>query len=189
MSLRFRSPDATPPTGCYEYGCGGRIVTARTRSAISRAVLELRSSLGLESSGDGFSYVEEYMCPYLPNGYCTGPSGINPLQIQDVKGNTSRLFSRACVTGDVIAERLAVCKGCPDHVTKGFCMGSCSGLLEWIYRGFAGRRGAIADDTGAGVCRHDAAFVVATASVAVSEYPPSKTEQYPDMCWRTSQEA
>jgi hypothetical protein len=182
MSARFRSPDATPPTGCYEYSCGGRTVTARTRSAIARAALELRAAAGLESAGDGFRYVEEYMCPFLPNGYCTEPSAVNPLELGDVKARTSSLFALPCVTGDVITERLAVCSTCPAHATRGFCMGECSGLLEWIYKGFAGRRVRLPADFGSGVCRHDAMFVVASASI--HGLPPRAGEAYPGGCWR-----
>jgi hypothetical protein len=182
MPARFRSPDATPPTGCYEYSCGGRTVTSKSRAAISRAVLELRASLGLESAGDGFAYVQEYMCPFLPNGYCTEPSSVNPLAIGDVKARTAALFAQPCDTSDVIEERLAVCVKCPAHVTRGFCMGACSGLLEWIYRGFGGRRVKLASDNGCGVCRHDAMFIVASASI--HGLPPRVGEAYPDGCWR-----
>lgn len=122
------------------------------------------------------------MCPYLPNGYCTQPSSVNPLEIGEVKSRTAPLFSQPCATSDVIEERLSVCAKCPRHVTKGFCMGECSGLLEWIYRGFSGRRVRLPADYGMGVCRHDAMFVVASASI--SALPAREGEMYPDNCWR-----
>ena len=187
MSTRFRSRDATPPTGCYEYSVGGETVTSRSRMGISGMALALRAKHGLESVGDGFSYVEEYMCPFLPNGYCTEPSTVNPVRIEEVKVRTAAVFGMTCATSDVISERLAICAACPGHVTKGFCMGSCSGLLEWIYKGFGGRRGRLPADFGMGVCPHDLMFVVALATLDFSNYPPRRGEAYPSGCWRTQE--
>ena len=188
MATRFRSPDATPPTGCYEYSLDGDTVTSRSRHDISRLTLALRAKHGLASVGDGFSYVQEYMCPYLPNGYCTQPSSVNLVKIDEVKPRTAAVFGMACVTSDVISERLAVCAQCRDQVVRGFCMGSCSGLLEWIYKGFGGRRGRLPSDVGIGVCPHDLMFGVALASLDVAAFPPRRGEMYPDACWRVKKE-
>lgn len=180
MANRFRSPNSTPPTGCYEYECGGRYITSPSRSAISRMALDLRASQGLPSVGTGIEYVMEYMCPRLPDGFCTRPSSIPYLKVEDVKAATAALFPLPLATTDVISERLRICVRCQDHVTRGFCMG-CSGFQEWIYKGFSGRRARLSEDAGAGICPHDRAFVAAVASVSAM---PAEAGIRPAGCWR-----
>lgn len=184
MSSRFRYRNATPPTGCYEYECGGDIVSSKSRFDICRKVTELRRAHGLLTVGDPFAYVEEYMCPRLPNGFCTKPSTVTYIKADEVKANTAALFGLPCVTTDVIEKRLSTCVTCPKHVTRGFCMG-CSGLIDWIYRGFSGRRGRMPPDAATGVCSVGLDLVAASASVDVT---PVSGDRYPEGCWRRASE-
>ena len=180
MATRFKSRNATPPTGCYEYELDGVTVTSKSRFDIARKVADLRRSHGLITSGDPFAYVEEYMCPRLPNGFCSQPSKVEYIHADEVKRNTAALFHRPCVTVDVIESRLATCLSCPKHVTRGFCMG-CSGLIDWIYKGFAGRRSRLAPDQATGVCSVGLDLVAAAASI---DAVPVTGAGYPDNCWR-----
>lgn len=185
MSVRFKTPNATPPIGCYEYECGGEYVSSRSKREICNKVSALRKALGLPVHGDPFRYVMEYMCPRMPNGFCTEPSAVQTIKGDDVKRVTARLFDQPCVTSDEIERRLTVCMSCGGHVTRGFCMG-CSGLIDWIYKGFGGRRGKLPPDSASGVCSYSLELEAASASV---DRPQVPGDAFPDNCWRKLKEA
>lgn len=182
---RFTSIHATPPGGMYEYAIDGDVVRDRSVTRIARLANMLRAKHGLPTSRDGFRYVMEYMCPRLPDGFCTQPSTIKVIRAEDVKRNTNLLFPRPCATVDVIENRLATCVSCPAHRTKGFCM-DCTGMIEWMMRGYAGRRSALGVDHVAGVCECDLTLVAVSASVADQTGAAGVT--YPEGCWRNAKE-
>jgi hypothetical protein len=186
MAVRFQSVNATPAGGCYEYGIGDEIVTAKDRAGICRQVHLLRRKHGLETSGDGFRYVMEYMCPRLPDGFCTSPSHVKYLHAGEVKERTARLFALRCATSDVIERRMETCVACDRHTRNGFCV-DCTGLLQWIYRGYAGRRGQLPADRALGVCLCDE--VLAAAGATVAERPLTEGVAYPAGCWRVAKPA
>lgn len=181
MLSRFKSPNATPPGGCYEYAVGDAVLTAKTASEITRQALNLRQSLGLRTVGDPFLYVMDYMCPRLPNGFCTTPSSVRSVRMEEVKARTSALFTLPCVTVDLIEARLAKCISCPAHETRGFCM-SCTGLLDWICSGFGGRRRRLPPDVASGVCCVTREFSAALASVDFGD--AAAPQGLPETCWR-----
>lgn len=185
MKLRFQSVNASPPGGCYSYGVGDDVVESSTRSGICQKARELRRKHGLPVAGDCFQYVMEYMCPRLPSGFCTQPSQVRYLRAEDVKANTARLFGAALAARDDIASRMQVCVECPKHTRNGFCV-DCTGLLDWIYRGFNGRRLAIPHDRALGVCMCD--DVLAAAGASVLKRPLAPGVSYPERCWRLTQE-
>ena len=181
MRARFKSLFSTPPTGCYEYGLDGAIVSDRYKSGICAKVRSLRTSKGLETAGDGFAYVMEYMCPSMPDGFCTTPSKVKYLQAEEVKNRTAALFPLPCATLDVVNRRLATCVSCPRNIVRGFCL-TCTGLLSWIYRGYGGRRPACPADAATGACACDKML---TAAVATADsFPLTDGAEYPDNCWR-----
>ena len=180
MAVRFRTTDAYPATGYYEYSVEGETVTSKSKSAISLLAEGLRRRHGLDVVGDPFAYVMEYMCPRLPDGFCTKPSTVKYIRADEVKAKTASLFGARSVTSDEIEKRLSVCVSCPKHVTRGFCMG-CSGLIDWIYRGFGGLRPKLPPDQATGVCAVSLELVAASATV---DRPAEGGAEYPDTCWR-----
>ena len=183
---RFRSINATPPGGTYEYAVeGSPPVTSRSRLEITQKARNLRLSRGLPCIGDGFSYVMEYMCPGLPNGFCTSPSTVKQANIHDVKRRTMTLFGKRMLPVDEIQRREEICIACPVHQRRGFCP-SCTGLHTWVYNGFGGRRPPIPHDIACGACPEDSYLVTASASVA--DLPETPGANYPEKCWRKQKE-
>lgn len=179
--VRFNSPRSTPPDGCYEYSAGGELVSSKNRNEIAKLTRDLRVKHGLPVIGDPFRYVMEYMCPSLPDGFCTAPSTVRPLRVAVVKEKTAALFPRALAINDEIERRMACCVECPKQTRRGFCV-TCTGLLDWIYRGFSGKRGKLPADAVLGVCLCDE--VLAAAGASVASRPLSDGVEYPETCWR-----
>lgn len=178
---RFRTLTATPPCGYYEYASQGEIVTDRSRYGICQKVRDLRTRQGLPVVGEGFSYVMEYMCPSQPDGFCIKPSTVKALRAVDVKAKTMQMFNTRCAPADEIERRMEVCVTCPKHSVRGFCL-DCTGLLEWIYRGYGGRRSPLPADRATGVCTVEEVLAAALATTA--ERPLEANVVYPDNCWR-----
>jgi len=183
---RFISIHATPPGGWYEYAIGEDVVRDRSRFRIAEAANKLREKHGLPTSHDPFIFVMEYMCPMLPDGFCTIPTSIKTIKAAEVKANSLPLTQRPCATSDVIENRLITCVNCPKHRTRGFCM-DCNGLLVWLYQLFGTRRPPLSVDHATGVCECELVLVAASASVA--DRPPVTGVEYPAGCWRTAKEA
>ena len=183
---RFQSINATPPGGLYEYELNGVYVSARSRFDISREVRRMHAAAGILTLGDGFPHVMAYMCPKLPNGFCSEPSTIKMIHADQVKAKTKTLFNLPLVPVDIISKRLNKCvNGCPNHRVRGFCP-TCSGLTTWVARGFSGNRPALPYDMGCGVCTEDLMLVAASASVV--EFPETPGAKYPEGCWRRQKE-
>ena len=183
MGVRFQTASATPPGGCYEYAIGDDVVVSKNRFEMLRKVAELRTKHGLPTVGDGMKYLMEYMCPRLPDGFCTKPSAVKSYRVEEVKRDTAGLFTAMLAASDDIERRMEVCVACPSHTTRGFCV-DCNGLLEWLYRGFTGRRGRLPADKVLGVCYPDGVMAAAGASVACR--PLKAGAEYPSTCWRLS---
>ena len=184
MSDRFTNLRATPPGGWYEYAlprAPDAVARDTMKSGICAKVREMRAAAGLETVGDGFQYVMDYMCPRLPDGFCSKPSSVPDVGVDRVKSRTAALFSLPQAVAEEVERRLSLCIGCPRHVTRGFCM-TCTGFLDWIYAGFRGRRPRLPPDLATGACSCDAAFTAATATVA--SFPLAEGADYPARCWR-----
>jgi hypothetical protein len=184
--VRFQSIHATPPGGCYEYSLNGETVTSLNVFDICAKTRHLRSKHGLETPGDGMRYVMEYMCPGLPNGFCTTPSTVKQVKAEKVKANTALLFSQISAPMDVIEKRMEACVECPQHTRRGFCV-DCTGLLDWVYRGYQGLRGKLPADRALGVCLCDE--VLAAAGATVDSRPLVTGIEYPEKCWRKPKES
>lgn len=178
---RFKSRFSSPPDGVYEYELDGERVQSRSRAEIRQKVKALRASKGLETIGDGLNYVMAWMCPRLPDGFCTEPSTVKYLSATTVREKTQQVFPLALVPSDEAERRMEYCVNeCELHSRKGFCL-DCTGLVNWVLSGFKGRRGALPADRATGVCPIDETLVMASASVNAEA--PSDA-QYPEGCWR-----
>jgi len=184
--VRFKYRNASPPGGVYEYSLNGETVSDRSRIEISRKATRMRIQAGLLVFGDGFPHVMEYMCPSLPNGFCTAPSTGKSVNPAEVKRQTSTLFGMRLLPVDEIERREEICRNCPSHQRRGFCP-TCTGLHQWVYNGFRGQRPKIPQDIICGACAEDLFLVVASASVA--DLPPTPGANYPEGCWRIQKEA
>lgn len=176
---RFRSLNATPPEGWYEYSLGGEFKRSRYKTEIAAQARALRAKHGLETVGDGFAYVMEQMCPRMPDGFCTEPSGVKVLKTVAVKEKTKALFALPAAASDEIERRLRACANCAGNVTQGYCPG-CSGLTDWARSGFGPGRGALPPDAAVGVCLHEEVLISALATPAV---PPLAGSGHPEACW------
>jgi len=183
---RFQTVTSTPPGGFYEYELDGDRVVSRNRLDMLRQVRDLRIRKGYPVIGDGMAYVMEFMCPRLPDGFCTTPSSVRGVRVDEVKRDTALLFPSLLAASDDIERRMEVCVGCPAQTTRGFCV-ECNGLLDWLYRGFSGRRGRLPADNALGVCLCDG--VMAAAGASVSDRPLKPGAIYPECCWRTARSA
>lgn len=180
MALFFKYRNASPPDGWYEYAIGDEVARERNRFDICRRVREMHEARGLPVFGDGFTHVMEYMCPRLPDGFCNKPSNLpKPLMAAEVKERTVPLFYRPIVPSDAIERRLETCVRCPAHTRRGFCA-DCSGIIDWMLRGFGGRRGKVPADNASGVCYAERVMAAALASV---DAQPRDDVQYPEGCW------
>ena len=183
--VRFRNLNATPPQGFYEYELDGVMVQDRSRFGICAKVRALRTSKGLQTTGDGLAYVMDYMCPSLPNGFCNQPSTVKVIRVQEIKAATAAMFGARLVPSDVAERRLVTCVSCPMHTRRNVCV-SCTGLISWIQRGMPGR-GALPADQASGVCLSDG--VLAAAGVSVAGRPLTEGVNYPETCWRLTEKA
>lgn len=183
---RFKSIHSTPPGGWYEYAVEGEVIRDRSRFRIAAAANKLRAKYGLSQSHDPFQFVMEYMCPRLPDGFCSEPSSVRTIRAAEVKLNSAPLMKLPCETYDAIEKRIVKCVECPKHRTQGFCM-DCTGILTWVYREYGTRRPQLSIDHMTGVCECELALTVVSASVAGR--PPVDGVQYPEGCWRTAKEA
>lgn len=179
MVIRFKSLFSTPLSGCYEYGLDGAVVSDRYKSGICAKVRNLRASKGLQTAGDGFAYVMEYMCPSMPDGFCTAPSKVRYLQAEEVKARTMTLFPLPCATVDVISRRPSVCALLPKPYSR---------VLPVLYRPVAdlsrygGRRPACPADSATGARACDRMLTAAVATAA--SFPLTPDVEYPAECWR-----
>jgi hypothetical protein len=178
---RFRGIFTTPPTGFYEYEVEGERVQSTNRLDACTKVSDLRKKHGLPVVGDGMTYIMEYMCPRLPDGFCSQPSSVRSLAIEKVKAGTAQLFSMRVAASDVIERRLIICSACKMQTRSGFCV-DCNGLLDWMFRGFSGKRGELPPDRALGVCVCDC--VMAAAGATPLDRPLTDGETYPEGCWR-----
>lgn len=181
MGVRFQTVSSTPPGGCYEYAIGDDVVVSKNRFEMLAKVRDLRAKHGLPTVGDGMRYLMEYMCPLLPDGFCTEPSAVKSYRVEEVKRDTAGLFQAMLAPSDDIERRMERCVSCSAHTTRGFCV-DCNGLLEWLYRGFGGRRGRLPADKVLGVCYADG--VMAAAGASAASRPLKTGSGYPPACWR-----
>ncbi len=180
MSARFVNHDYLPPGGKFWFDDGPVHIETRSRFEMTNAIRTYLRKTGQPVPHDPFDLAMACMCPHLPDGVCDKPSGVKIVRMDEVKDNTRKLF-RPCPQAayDDISARLATCHSCPEH-DRNFCPG-CTGLPEWISRGFGGDRRPVPADLASGICKRDHVLVSAAATPAD---PAKLGEGAPNGCWR-----
>jgi hypothetical protein len=103
------------------------------------------------------------------------------LQASVVKERTKMLFGMQLLPADEIERKMEICVACPQHTRRSVCW-DCTGLGDWVLRGFGGRRGRLPADRATGVCLADGVLTAASASVVAR--PRLADTEYPSGCWR-----
>ena len=163
-----------PPGGEFFFAHDGEEIRDRNWFLFKPKMLELMKRHGLRGTAE--SLVSAYMCPSMPDWYCTA-GGIKTVRLNEAQSNAEPYFSKYLVDADVIKTRLAVCRKCPKH-SRTFCM-TCTGLLQWINAKFGGRRKKIPGDELSGICTCCDTF----ESVVCSVDGPANLDDVPDNCW------
>ena len=181
MPVFFKNVNIAPHGGFF-YETHGEKVSGAHFCDIEGRVRALMRKYGIPGTVE--QVVAEYMCPRIPEaGYlCSGvvPKAASVLPHEAMK-NSEAYCGRQVVPADEIMRRLQTCMKCPRH-TREFCV-TCTGHMNRILLSFNGRRMAVPEDRGSGICRCARAYEAAMASV---DYGPDEPvwEGAPDTCWR-----
>jgi hypothetical protein len=180
-SPRLLNKFTRPPSGQYTYELKGQCVAGRTYYEFAARVTDLHARLGVPLTEDVDIAIARYLCPFLPDGYCSTPSAVKMLSIDDVKSKAYPYFTKPMEPRDKVEARLSICANCPCN-SRSVCL-SCTGLDTWIRTNFRQKRDRMPQDAGVGicVCAGTLASVVATVAYDASEPVWDKT---PDTCWR-----
>lgn len=173
----FRTTMMTPPNGEYVFEHGGERIAARTWIEFLPLMKGLMARQGL--TGSPVSLAAAYMCPFLPDWFCTS-GGVKTVPMDSARKAASPLFKLHVVTPAETVRRLEACRACPCH-SRQVCL-TCTGIASWILSSFGGRRPALPDDRISGICTCAGTFEMAVASVDERELPA--WTDVPDCCWR-----
>lgn len=170
-----------PPGGMYFYAVetdSGDIVrfSERSSTALVSAVRSWLVDNGRPVPADLWAVCQDYMCPFLPKGFCPGSSGTTVLSAPELKKRAFPFLRGRVAIPGLIKDRLTVCVGCPKN-DRNICT-ACTGLIAWALSSLG--RSRIAMDDYAGVCKCDGLMV----TVAVSLAEPPKLNTCPAECWR-----
>lgn len=176
--MRFRHYHSDPPGGVYFFAIGDDYVESRSRAEIKDMAIAVYKKHGKVPPFDVFECVMEYMCPKMPDGFCTGPSTETAVSVSIIKENTRQLFRKKVADPIVIRERLHTCLSCPEN-SRAVCP-SCCGLTDWVVRNMTGRTRIPADEF-AFVCGPAQAFV---SALVTAEDPGPAPEGCHKDCWR-----
>lgn len=178
--VRFKSKMTPPPGGKFFLEVDGDRVEAHTWLEMLPKVQALmaRHNIG----GFAEDLVANYMCPYMPDWYCTGHVGHSVTTVHDARKNAAQYYSRNLVTFDRLSERMRICHDCPKH-ERDICL-TCTGILHNIMVSFGGKRVKVPEDLMSGVCGCAKTFEAVIASV---EHDGDPWEGAPDTCWRRTE--
>lgn len=175
--MGFKSVMCPPPTGEFFFEHGGERVSAPTWNDFFPKMQAFMRKHGLGGAPEDLA--ASYMCPHLPDWYCT-KGGIHVPGLKESRDRAVPYFARHVVPYDEIIRRLAVCRTCPKH-SRNVCL-TCTGALDWVVGRFGGRRKRLPDDTPSGTCLAAGTFESVVASVDMRGVPA--WEGTPDNCWR-----
>jgi hypothetical protein len=179
--LRLLNPFTRPPSGQYEYSIGDQCVTARSYYEFTHRVVELHNRLKVAMTEDVDTTIARYLCPRLPDGYCSQPSAVKMISIDAIKAKAYPYFTKKIEPRDTIESRLSICANCPCN-SRSVCL-SCTGLDSWIRLNFRSQRDRMPQDAGVGVCLCAETLAAVVATVAYSADEPVWNNT-PDTCWR-----
>jgi hypothetical protein len=170
-----------PPSGQYTYELDGQCVAGRTYYEFAARVTDLHNRLGKPLTEDVDIAIARYLCPQLPDGYCSQASQVKMLSMDSVKAIAGPYFLKNMEPRDITEARLSICANCPCN-SRSVCL-SCTGLDTWMRTNFRNRRDRLPQDAGVGicVCAETLASVVATVAYDAAEPVWNNT---PDTCWR-----
>lgn len=177
---RFRSKMTPPPGGKFFYEAGGERVEAHTWLEMEPKAQALMRRHGVEGFVE--DAVAAYMCPHMPDWYCSGESSRHVTTVRDARRNAQQYYSRNLVTFDRLSARMRACHDCPMH-ERDVCL-TCTGILRDIMASFGGRRVKVPEDSMSGVCRCAKTFEAVVASV---EHEGDPWEGVPETCWRRTE--
>jgi hypothetical protein len=176
---RFLSQNSSPPGGVYFFELNGERVQSKSKVEICARVKMLYYGQGYPVPHTPFDVIMDYMCPYMPEGFCsgTGPHK-NMLSISKLQENTRALFGRPVATPVRIRERLQTCIRCRCN-SRAECP-SCVNLAEWVIEKLNTRSRIPADEL-VHVCVPAGAMVSALVSI---DDPGDIPDGCPERCWR-----
>lgn len=180
MAIALRNKFTKPPEGVYTYDLLGECVSARTYFEFAARVADLHKRKNVPAP-DVDRTIAEYLCPRLPDGYCTKPSAIKMVSIQEIKDKAQQYFKKPVLPRDSIEKRLGICANCPCN-SRVICL-SCTGLDTWIRVNFRNQRDRLPLDAGVGVCTCAETLAAVVASVEYDGADPVWPTT-PDNCWR-----
>lgn len=179
----FTSQFLAPPGGEYFFECDGESFRTPSYSEAVRRVADIMRRKG-KPSRPPEAVLAEYMCPHMPDGFCTRQYGNKTFTLEQMKEDAKRYFNLPLVPFDEVERRLSVCTQCPRH-SRTFCL-TCVGAVDWIRRGFGGARRILPVDAYTGACQCAGTFAAVVASVEETSLPPWTHATKPNTCWRKS---
>lgn len=177
--VTFTSRFVPPPGGEYFFEYGNESFKTRSYEDAIRKTADILRRHGIAKYPP--SVLAEYMCPYMPDGFCTKDYGNKVFTLEKQKAAAAEYFRLPVVPYDVVESRISTCLNCPKH-SRTFCL-SCTGGLEWIRSGFRGARRLLPVDKYTGTCTCAGTFVSVIASVEAGALP-QWGETPPTGCWR-----
>lgn len=175
----FRSKFVPPPGGEYFFQLGNDSFRVRSYHEAERRTREIMAKHGVQ--GYPPEVLAKFMCPYMPDGYCTENFGNRVFTMDKQKDAALKYFSLPLEAYDVVEKRLDRCLVCPKH-SRTFCL-SCVGGLDWIRSMFRQARRILPVDRYAGTCTCAGTFASVVASIKTDALP-GWGEDVPESCWR-----
>jgi hypothetical protein len=176
----FTSRFLTPAGGEYFFEHNGD--SFRTRS-YNDAIVKTKAIMAKHGiTGIAESVLAEYMCPHMPDGFCTKGYGNKVFTLDKLKQTAESYFKLPLATFDVVDKRIETCLNCPKH-SRTFCL-TCVGALDWIRSGFRNARRILPVDAYTGTCKCAGTFAAVVASVDKDHLPEWTEAQTPETCWR-----
>jgi len=180
---RFVNSTIVPPGGRYFYETPDTkcFFKEPTMSGLLRAIDKHYRDSGILVPPSLSELVEEYMCKYLPSGFCTGkPSGDRKIMgLSEIKEKTLKAIRTADTRAPVgdVKERAAICGNCPKN-NRSMCP-SCIGLVGWAERQVGTQ--FVNGEKWLGVCEVDAVALPAKIHLNNAE---DDVSSHPDHCWK-----
>lgn len=176
----FASRFIPPPGGEYFFEYEGESFRTRDYEDAIRKTRDIMARHG-RATAYAPSVLAEFMCPYMPDGFCTKNYGNKRFTVDEAREAAMPYFKLPVVPFDEIERRMLVCQRCPKR-SRTFCV-SCLGVLPWMQSLFRGARRLMPIDRYSGVCGCAGTFDAVVSSVDAEALPAWK-EEPPDTCWR-----
>ena len=181
MPVFFRNVNIAPQGGFF-YETHGEKVAAPTYVEIEPKVRALMRKYNIPGTVE--QEIAGFMCPRIHEApsLCTGNfSKVDSIMPREAMKRSEEYGNRQVVPFDEVERRLRVCLKCPKH-TREYCV-TCTGHMNRVLMMFGGRRTAVPEDRGSGICKCARAYEAAITSVEYGKDEPVWVGA-PDTCWR-----